>query len=175
MYGNYDNLKICYKNSISEEVFMTQLKKRAIWGFLIWGLALISSYIIFFMGGGPTTFLEGGFRVALTRSVFTVGFVCYFILLFLTRTKSENKEIMVDERDEFISKRAYSTGFYSLMIYVFFICLALYAYYKVHLNGANLPIGWVWLLGITTYFMGFVSHSIATLILYERMSGDGES
>jgi hypothetical protein len=154
---------------------MTQLKKRAIWGLLIWGFALIAAYIIFFMGGGPETFLEGEFRVALTRTVFTAGFVCYFIVLFLTRRKPSSKEIVKDERDDLISKRAYSTGFYSLMIYVFLICLALYVYYKVHLNGADMPIGWVWLLGITTYFMGFVSHAIATLILYERMSGDGES
>ncbi len=154
---------------------MTQLKKRAIWGLLIWGFAIIAAYIIFFMGGGPKSFLDGGFRVALTRTVFTAGFVCYFIMLYLTRKKSDSKEIMIDERDEFISKRAYSTGFYSLMIYVFLTCLVLYAYYKVHLNGVDMPIGWVWLLGITTYFMGFVSHAIATLVLYERMSGDGES
>jgi hypothetical protein len=154
---------------------MTQLKKRAVWGLLIWGLALIVAYTIFFMGGGPKTFLEGDSRVDLTRVVFTAGFICYFLLLFLTRSKSEKKELMKDERDELISKRAYSTGFYSLMIYVFFICLALYTYYKVHLNGMDMPVGWVWLLGITTYFMGFVSHAIATLVLYGRMSGDGES
>ena len=154
---------------------MTLLKKRAVWGLLIWGSALIAAYIIFFMGGGPRTFLEGDFRVALTRIVFTAGFISYFILLYLTRRKSGSKEIVTDERDEWISKRAYSTGFYSLMVYVFLICLALYTYYKVHLNGVEMPIGWVWLLGITTYFMGFVSHAVATLILYERMSGDGES
>ena len=154
---------------------MTQLKKRAIWGLLIWGLALIAAYTIFFMGGGPQTFLENDARVDLTRVVFTAGFICYFFVLFLIRIKSDSKEFMKDERDELISKRAYSTGFYSLMIYVFFICLALYAYYKVHLKGMDMPIGWVWLLGITTYFMGFVSHAIATLVLYGRMSGDGES
>jgi len=38
-----------------------------------------------------------------------------------------------------------------------------------------MPVGWVWLLGITTYFMGFVSHAIATLVLYARMSGHGQS
>ncbi len=154
---------------------MTQLKKRAIWGLLIWGFALIAAYIIFFMGGGPQTFLENDARVDLTRAVFTAGFICYFFVLFLTRIKSDRKELMKDERDELISKRAYSTGYYSLMIYVFLICLALYAYYKVHLKGMDMPIGWVWLLGITTYFMGFVSHAIATLVFYGRMSGDGES
>lgn len=154
---------------------MTQLKKRAIWGLLIWGFALIAAYIIFFLGGGPKTFLDSDFRVDLTRAVFTAGFICYFLVLFLTRIKSNSKELMKDERDELISKRAYSTGFYSLMIYVFLLCLALYAYYKVHLNGVDMPVGWVWLLGITTYFMGFVSHAIATLVLYARMSGDGES
>jgi hypothetical protein len=175
MYGNCDKSKISYKKTEYKEVKMTQLKKRAIWGLLIWGLALIAAYSIFFMGGGPQTFLKNDTRVALTRAVFTVGFISYFLALFLTRTKSDSKELMKDERDELISKRAYSTGFYSLMIYVFLICLVLYAYYKVHLNSVDMPIGWVWLLGITTYFMGFVSHAIATLVLYGRMSGDGES
>ena len=154
---------------------MTQLKKRAIWGLLIWGAALVAAYVIFFLGGGPQTFLDNDTRVELTRVVFTLGFISYFLLLLLTRIKSDRKTLIKDERDELISKRAFSTGFYSLMIYVFFLCLALYVYYKVHLNGVGMPVGWVWLLGITTYFMGFVSHAIATLVLYARMSGHGES
>jgi len=154
---------------------MTQLKKRAVWGLFIWGTALIAAYAIFFLGGGPRTFLDNDTRVTLTRTVFTAGFVSYFLMLILTRTPSSGKTLEKDERDEFISKRAYTTGFFSLMIYVFIICLALYAYYKVHLNGVDLPVGWVWLLGITTYFLGFVSHAIATLVLYARMSGHGES
>jgi len=154
---------------------MTQLKKRAIWGLLIWGVALVSAYVIFFLGGGPQTFLDNDTRVELTRVVFTLGFISYFLLLILTRIKSDRKTLIKDERDELISKRAFSTGFYSLMIYVFFLCLALYVYYKVHLNGVDMPVGWVWLLGITTYFMGFVSHAIATLVLYARMSGHGQS
>jgi len=154
---------------------MTQLKKRAIWGLLIWGVALVAAYVIFFLGGGPQTFLDNDTRIELTRVVFTLGFISYFLLLILTRIKSDRKTLIKDERDELISKRAFSTGFYSLMIYVFFICLALYAYYKVHLNNVDMPVGWVWLLGITTYFMGFVSHAIATLVLYARMSGHGQS
>ena len=175
MYGNYDKDMTQLENSGSKEVIMTKLKKRAVWGLLIWGVAIIAAYIIFFVGGGPKTFLDGDLRVTLTRTVFTAGFIFYFLMLYLTRSKSGRRGILTDERDEFISKRAYSTGFYVLMIYVFLICLALYAYYKVHLNGVDMPIGWVWLLGITTYFMGFVSHAVATLFLYERMSGDGES
>jgi len=154
---------------------MTQLKKRAIWGLLIWGVALVAAYVIFFLGGGPQTFLDNDTRVELTRVVFTLGFISYFLLLILTRIKSDRKTLIKDERDELISKRAFSTGFYSLMIYVFFLCLALYTYYKVYLNNVDMPVGWVWLLGITTYFMGFVSHAIATLVLYARMSGHGQS
>jgi hypothetical protein len=80
MYGNYDKLEISCNKSEYKEVTMTQLKKRAIWGFLIWGLALIAAYFIFFMGGGPSTFLESDFRVDLTRAVFTAGFICHWLL-----------------------------------------------------------------------------------------------
>jgi len=154
---------------------MTQLKKRAIWGLLISGVALVAAYVLFFLGGGPQTFLDNDTRVDLTRAVFTFGFISYFLMLILTRIKSDRKTLMKDERDELISKRAFSTGFYSLMIYVFSLCLALYVYYKVYLSNVDMPVGWVWLLGITTYFMGFVSHAIATLVLYTRMSGHGQS
>lgn len=154
---------------------MTQLKKRAIWGLLIWGAALVAAYIIFFLGGGPRTFLDSDTRVDLTRAVFTAGFLCYSLMLFFTRIKSGGQTLMKDERDELIAKRAFMTGFYTLLIYVFVLCISLYAFYKVHLGGVDMPVGWVWLLGITTYFMGFVSHAIATLVLYSRMSGHGQS
>ena len=97
MYDNFDNDKIQYKNSDATEAIMTKLKKRAVWGLLIWGVAIITAYIIFFIGGGPKTFLDGDLRVALTRTVFTAGFICYFLMLYLSRTKSGSKEIVTDE------------------------------------------------------------------------------
>jgi len=96
----------------NKEVVVMQLKKRAIWGLLIWGVVLIAAYVIFFLEGGPQTFLDNDTRVDLTRAVFTVGFISYFFMLILTRIKSDRKKLMKDERDELISKRAYSEGFF---------------------------------------------------------------
>jgi len=130
---------------------MTQLKKRALWSFLIWGAVLIAIVIIFFSGGGPTAFLEGESKNTLSRVCVSIGFIFYFSMLFLTRIRTGGEPLVKDERDELIAKRSYSIGFHTLLVYVFLVCSFLYG------------------------FLGFISNAIATLVLDARMSGHGES
>ncbi|MFC2168305.1 hypothetical protein ACFLRW_04905 [Acidobacteriota bacterium] len=151
---------------------MTQLKTRAIWTLCIWVPVMIGFCFVFFSQGGPSTFLDGEQRVTLTRIFFTMGMIVYFTMLYLTR---RGKTLIVkDERDELIEKRAMAIGFYVLLFYVFFVCLFLYWFYKIHQETVVMPVGWIWFLGISCYFMGFISHASATLILVKRMSGNAE-
>ena len=154
---------------------MTQLKKRAIWGLIIWGAALIAIVIIFFSGGGPTTFLEGEGKNTLSRVCITVGFIFYFSMLLLTRSRTGREPLVKDERDELITKRSYSVGFHILLGYVFLLCSYLYGYYK-GIHGIKLiPVGWVWFLALSSLFVGFISNAIAYLVMDARMSGHGQS
>ncbi len=38
-----------------------------------------------------------------------------------------------------------------------------------------MPVGWVWILAISSVCVGLISNAVATLILDARMSGNGES
>jgi hypothetical protein len=38
-----------------------------------------------------------------------------------------------------------------------------------------MPVGWVWILTISSVCVGLISNAVATLILDARMSGNGES
>ena len=151
---------------------MTQLKTRAIWALCIWGPVMIGLCVVFFSMGGPATFLDGELRVTLTRAFFTVGFIAYFTMLQITRRGKTS--IVKDERDVLIQKRSMATGFYVLLFYVFLFCLFLYWFYKIDQETAVMPVGWIWFLGISCYFMGFISQAVATLILENRMSGNAE-
>jgi hypothetical protein len=154
---------------------MTQLKKRALWSLLIWGVVLIAIVIIFFSGGGPTAFLEGESKNTLTRVCVSIGFIFYFSMLFLTRMRTSGELLVKDERDELIEKRSYSIGFYTLLFYVFFLCSFLYGFYKGIHEIKLISVGWMWFLALSSLLLGFISNAIATLVLDARMSGNGES
>lgn len=151
---------------------MTQLRARAIGNLVIWGLAMIGLMIVFFGSGGPASFLDGKSRVTLTRIIFTVAFILDFLMLYLTRGKKHGGKPKVrDERDEQIERKSLITGFYVVGTYVFLFAMALYWYYKVSLETTQMPVGWVWFLGISCFFVGMVIRALVTLALDLRMSG----
>lgn len=154
---------------------MTQLKKRALWSLIIWSVVMIAIVIIFFSGGGPTTFLEGEGKNTLTRVCISVGFFSYFSMFFLTRIRSGGKPLVKDERDELIAKQSFSIAFYTLLAYVFLLCTFLYGFYKGYQELKLIPVGWVWFLALSSLFVGFISNAIAYLVIDARMSGHGQS
>ncbi len=154
---------------------MTQLKKRALWSLLIWGVVLIAIVVIFFSGGGPTVFLEGEGKNTLTRLCITAGFVLYFLMLILTRSRTGREPLAKDERDELIAKQSFSIAFYTLLAYVFLLCSFLYGFYKGIHELRLIPVGWVWFLALSSLLVGFISNAIAYLAIDARMSGHGQS
>lgn len=154
---------------------MTQLKLRAAWSLIIWSLVMVGICIVFFSQGGADTFLDGERRVTLTRAFITVGFALYFISLVLTtKRRLKMKEMIKDERDELIEKKALTTGFYVVIAYVFMFSVSLYAFYKVFSDSILMPVGWVWFLGLSSLIVGHITIAASTLILNGRMSGYGQ-
>ena len=80
----------------------------------------------------------------------------------------------MDERDEVIEKRALMWAFYVILVYVFLTTMVLYWYYKLHLVTAEMPVGWMWFLGVSVFSLGYVSQASAILILNKRMGGDAQ-
>ncbi len=154
---------------------MTQLKKRAILSLLIWSIVMTALIVVFFSGGGPTTFLQGERKVTLSRVYVTVGFTAYFLMLFMTRIRRGSEKFSKDERDEQIARLAFMTGFTTIMAYVFLFCLFLYWFYSVYQNSNLMPVGWVWFLALSSVYVGYISHALATLVLDLRLSGHGKS
>jgi hypothetical protein len=152
---------------------MTQLKKRAMGSLLIWSPVLVITFVIFFTGGGPPAFLEGDRKVELTRIAITSGFLLYFALLFLTRSRSKGS-VYVDERDEQTFRKAYAISFHSLLYYTFFFGAGLYWYYRLHMTIDTMPVGWVWILAVSALCIGYISNASAVLIIDARTSGNGQ-
>ena len=153
---------------------MTQLKVRALWSLIIWSIVMIGLLIIFFMRGGPSTFLDGDTRVELTRICFSLGLGAYFFMMFLTKVRTDSGKLIKDERDDRIARHANASAFSLLLAYVFALGLFLYWYYKVHRGEALMPVGWIWFLALSSYFVGFLTQAVTTLSLYSRMSGHAE-
>ncbi|MGB2906434.1 MAG: hypothetical protein WBB73_05005 [Candidatus Aminicenantaceae bacterium] len=152
---------------------MTLMKKRAIGSLVIWSAVITATFLVFFSGGGPSAFLEGDKKVELTRIAITVGYLLYFALLILTRSRSR-KTILTDERDEQTFRKAYTISFHALLYYTFLFGASLYLYYRLHLSAALMPVGWIWILAISALCVGFISNAAAVLIFDARTSGNGQ-
>ena len=153
---------------------MTQLKKRAIWSLVIWGIAMIGFSLVFFTGGGPENFTQNDSRVDLSRVFWTLGLLIYWIMMYITREKKGRPGLIKDERDDQIKRLAYISAFSLTIIYVSLLCFFLYWLYKVVSVVHSLPVGWIWFTACTCLFMSFIFTAAATLVIDARMSGNGQ-
>ena len=134
---------------------------------------MVMLFIVFFTGGGPAAFLDGDNKVELTRIAITGGFLLYFGMLILTRSRTKNV-VSKDERDEETSRQAYTISFHAVLYYTFLFGAFLYWYFRLHLATVSMPVGWVWILAISSLCVGFISNSTAMLIIDGRTSGNGQ-
>lgn len=153
---------------------MTQLKTRSVWSLVIWSLVFLGLCFVFFSRGGAATFLDGEGRVELTRIFLTVGYILYFLMMFLTRKGKGGKPVLTDERDDQIIKRALTSAFYILLVYIFLMSLFLYWFYKLNLKTTEMPVGWMWFLGVSAFCVGYISQAGSTLIQNTRLGGNAE-
>jgi hypothetical protein len=154
-----------------EEKEMTRLQKRSLFDLIISAVFLTGLMVAFFSGGGAETYVQDTTRKIIVAVLLGLGYLFLFLVLFLLRLKSKDKTIYMDERDERIARQAMGTAFTVFAIYVFLMCISLYEGYN---KSEVMPVGWMWFLAYSSGFIGILSRSIATLILYKRMSGHGE-
>ncbi len=157
---------------IMEADRMTQPTKRALFTLIIWGMVTAAFIPIFFSRGGPPTYAQDKPRFVFVAILFAAGYLSYFIMMFLTRAKDKTATIVKDERDEHIQRHSSGTALILVLVYVFFLCIALYEIYR---ESECVPVGWMWFLGYTSVFWGYISHSTLGLILHLRMVSRGES
>ncbi len=157
---------------IKEADRMTQPTKRALFTLIIWGMVTVAFIPIFFSRGGPSTYVQDKSRFVSVAILFAAGYLSYFIMMYLTRIKVREDKIVKDERDEHIQRQGSGIALILVLIYVFFLCITLYEIYR---QSECVPVGWMWFLGYTSVFWGYISHSALGLVLHMRMVGRGES
>ncbi len=151
---------------------MTQARKRAVFTFLIWGLVMAAFFVIFFLGGGAEGYHMERWRRISGAAIIVFGYLSYWLMLFLTRTRGGTLGVASDERDEDIRRRASATAFIIVLIYVFALSIFLW---ESHQESGFVPVGWMWFLAYSVSFAAFISSSVIALILESKASVNGQS
>ena len=146
---------------------MNKNQKRSLFSLLIWGTVALVFVPLFFINGGAATWGLDKTRIIITTSFILAGFILFFLMLVLTRKKNTGG-IERDERDMLISRKASEISLAIVMGYIFFACITLYTLYE---NTNSVPRGWMWFLGYTCIFTGYISNSAINLILYKSKAG----
>ena len=149
---------------------MTQSKMRARYGVGIWGLAGVAFGVVFFLGGGAATYAEDSIRMGIASVIIAVGFVGYFIMIYLTREKSNGKALIRDERDLEIARQANEITLVAVLGFTFAVCIGLFLAYE---TAGSLPVGWMWFLAYATSCFGLLAQAVATLAAHRKMGGNG--
>ena len=140
---------------------MNRDQKRALFSLLIWSIVLVAFIPLFFIDGGADNWVPGSMRVIISSSFIITGFILFFTMLALTKKKPG--VIERDERDILIGRKASEITLTIVTVYVFLTCIILYFLYK-EIN--SVPIGWMWFLGCTCLFVGYITSSAISLVLY---------
>lgn len=151
---------------------MTQARKRAIFTFLIWGSVMAAFSVIFFLWAGPERYHMDRWRRVVGAAIIAFGYLSYWLMLFLTRTRHGAQGIASDERDEKIKRHANATAFIIVLVYVFALSIFLWDRY---LESGFVPVGWMWFLAYSMSFAAFISSSAIALVLESKASGHGQS
>ena len=118
--------------------------------------------LLFFINGGADTWGIDSKRFIISTSFLIAGYISFFVMLALTRRKKAG-DIDRDERDISIGRKASEITLTIVTGYVFLTCIILYTIYE-KIN--YIPRGWMWFLGYTCIFTGYIAYSAINLILY---------
>ncbi|MBU8922852.1 MAG: DUF2178 domain-containing protein [Bacteroidales bacterium] len=104
-------------------------------------------------------------RRNITGGLIAAGLISRVIIIYITRTKKNEKRILVDERDREISRRAAEGSFHTLAIFVFFACIILHDNF---LSEGSIPVEWMFLLAFATLILAHLTQSTISLLFYHR-------
>jgi len=141
---------------------MNKNQKRSLYTLLIWSVVAAIFVPLFFINGGADTWGIDSRRFIVSTSFLIVGYISFFVMLALTRGK-KGSDVERDERDTLINRKASEITLTVVTGYVFLTCIVLYTIYeKINF----IPRGWMWFLGYTCIFTGYIAYSTINLILY---------
>ncbi len=150
---------------------MTTIQKRAVWSLLI-GSILSVGIIVLFISKGVSTFHEElGMRI-IVYALQIGALATPLVVTFMTRRKSTQAEIICDERDKVIEKKAVSVQLVAVIgsLVVWTIALT-----EAYWDEGEIPIAFPYLIFFSSLIVATIARSVGILLGYWRMEADVES
>lgn len=140
---------------------MSILRKNAIIETIIWGVATLIIFLLFF-SVTPEEFLKD--KTLKLISVIPIGFayLVHFYILYSIKKLTKLKVIVSDERDEKTKAIANNGSFIITLLFVYIFAIYLYEHY---LDSGSVPVVFMWFLGYVTITVASFSSAISTLIV----------
>jgi hypothetical protein len=145
---------------------MTQARRRAAWTLAIWGVVAVGFALTFFGGGGPGDYADDRTRRVVGAVFLAFGFAATPLMLWWTRGRPG--QIVADERDESIGRRAATGGLVVVLLYVFGLSIALW---ERHADSGCVPVGWMWFLAYSTSALAYLVPALLSLLLDFGITG----
>lgn len=141
-------MNISYKRSIITSV---------IFGILFFYLVSIFSIV------GPNTFLNNKTHLVIASLVIALSMLSFGFAMMFTNKKSN----IIDERDDYIQKKASSIGLMVSLIYVFLLSIILFV---TNRNNGTVNVSWLWFIAYSTFSFGYFSTSLVHVYFYHYES-----
>ena len=151
---------------------MSQTRKRAWLATVVWSLSAVGFCLAFFSGGGADEFDTDSLRHLLAALAIALGFVAYWIVLWLTRQRKGRPDavVMADERDLQVMARAGQATLVVLILGIFLLTVTLWTVYE---SEGVVAVGWMWFLAYGAVYLTLITHAAATLVMDARSAGHG--
>ncbi|OGO03299.1 MAG: hypothetical protein A2Y59_01585 [Chloroflexi bacterium RBG_13_52_14] len=145
---------------------MTPLQKRA-WLGLGVGVGMSLAILAVFIARGVTSFDDDLVLRGITYVLCVGGLLVYAVTLRIKRRKLGRSEVLVDERDEKIIKRATMVQLWAVLLSLFIWSIALT---EAYWDEKSIPIIFAYLIAISGLIVSIIGQAIGILIGYRRMS-----
>jgi len=144
---------------------MTPLQKRA-WLGLVVGVGMSLGILAVFIARGVTSFDDDLVMRGITYVLCVGGLSVYAVTLRIRRRKPGQSEVLVDERDKEIVRRATMLQVWAVLISLFIWAIALT---EAYWGQKSIPIVFAYLIAITALIVNILAQAIGILIGYRRM------
>jgi hypothetical protein len=148
---------------------MSQTRRRAWLGCVIWSLAGVVFVLTFFSGGGPGEFATDSTRHIAGAIALAFGFGGTWLALWLTRRRQGSPPV-ADERDVRVLAQANQVALIVVLLGIYVFTISLWTVYETR---GLVPVGWMWFLAYGSAILASVTSSVTTLVLEARTGGHG--
>ena len=142
---------------------MARLQKRALYGLILCILWVITLLATFISKGGIDNFrVDRGFETLMV-GIMIAGFAAYILILLVT--KSDGKDITMDERDRKILAGARATQLWSAMLALAAWMISLS---EVYWEQGQVPVQYLYIIAMSTWLVVVTTENIGILIGYRK-------